>query len=65
MIPTELPEKKQNDNNVLETNVVVRVLWNVLFAFFYPFLITFSLLISGVVMLISFIGNLLIRIFKK
>jgi hypothetical protein len=65
MVPEELPEKNEDDTNVLETNLVVRILWNILFAIFYPFLITFSLVISGVVLLISFIGNLFIRIFRR
>jgi hypothetical protein len=65
MVPEELPEKKEDNTNVLETNLVVRILWNMLFAIFYPFLITFSVVISGIVLLISFIGNLLIRVFRR
>jgi hypothetical protein len=60
-----IPEPKQEDTTVLETNVVVRILWNILFACFYPFIITFSLIVSGIVLTISFIGNLILRLFRK
>jgi hypothetical protein len=60
-----LPNNNKEEPTVLETNSIVRFLWNILFACFYPFLITFSLLVSAVVLTISFIGNIILRIFRR
>ena len=54
-----------SDHNVFETNKVVRVLWNILFSCFYPFILVFTIVVSTVVMIISFIANTIFRLFRR
>ena len=57
--------KGNSDYNVFETNKVVRVLWNILFSCFYPFILVFTIVVSTVVMIVSFIANTIFRLFRK
>jgi len=39
------------------TNTIIKFLWNILFACFYPIILTFTLLASGMVWLTSTLAN--------
>gem|GEM_PF-2316501 len=42
-------------------SILLRYIWNVVFALFYPFLVTFSLLFTGIVWLFSGCSQLLFK----
>jgi len=46
-------------------SVLLQYAWNVLFALFYPFLITFSLLFTGIVWVFSGVSQVLFKLLSS